>query len=184
MKKDPRQYLKISVAGAMEPICNQKKRIIMKKYLLIIFSISVVFGQDADFEEKYYYDTIYLQQGFMGQQFVKGGESFPIRSLGKELKQFPESSELYEKSFFMRMLGMGLVLLGPMASSVLMESDESSFISVYLGSLFLGVFASIESYNKLHEAIWIYNRESLKANVGTEGDFQQNGNWQWRKIDP
>ena len=156
----------------------------MKKYLLIIFSISIVFGQDADFEEKYYYDTIYLQQGFMGQQFVKGGESFPIRSLGKELKQFPESSELYEKSFFMRMLGMGLVLLGPMASSVLMESDESSFISVYFGSLFLAVFASIESYNKLHEAIWIYNRESLKANVGTEGDFQQNGNWQWRKIDP
>ena len=156
----------------------------MKKYLLIIFSISIVFGQDADFEEKYYYDTIYLQQGFMGQQFVKGGESFPIRSLGKELKQFPESSELYEKSFMMRMLGSVVVLLGPMASSVLMESDESSFISVYFGSLFLAVFASIESYNKLHEAIWIYNRESLKANVGTEGDFQQNGNWQWRKIDP
>ena len=97
---------------------------------------------------------------------------------------YPESSQLYDKYFFMRMVGLGLVLLGPMASSVLMESDESSFISVYFGSLFLAVFASIESYNKLHEAIWIYNRESLKANVGTEGDFQQNGNWQWRKIDP
>ena len=178
MKKDPRQYLKISVAGAMEPICNQKKRIIMKKYLLIILAISVVFGQDTDFESKYYYDTIYLQQGFMGQQFVKGGESFSLNSIRKEMDLYPESSQLYDKYFFMRMVGLGLVLLGPMASSVLMESDESSFISVYLGSLFLGVFASIESYNKLHEAIWIYNRESLKANVGTEGDFQQNGNWQ------
>jgi hypothetical protein len=100
------------------------------------------------------------------------------------MDQYQESSDLYDKSFMLRMLGGGVVLLGPMASSVLMESDESSFISVYFGSLFLAVFASIESYNKLHEAIWIYNRESLKANVGTEGDFQQNGNWQWRKIDP
>jgi len=158
----------------------------MKKYLLIIFSISIVFGQDTDIERlRYNYNTIYLQKGFfIGQKYVKGGESFPLNSIRKEMDQYQESSDLYDKSFMMRMLGSVVVLLGPMASSVLMESDESSFISVYLGSLFLGVFASIESYNKLHEAIWIYNRESLKANVGTEGDFQQNGNWQWRKIDP
>ena len=36
----------------------------MKKYLLIIFTISVVIGQNTDFETEYFYDTIYLQQGF------------------------------------------------------------------------------------------------------------------------
>ena len=71
----------------------------MKKFLLIIFSVCIVFGQDTDFETQYYYDTIYLQQGFMGQKYVKGGESFPLMSLGSELKQYPESQELYEKSF-------------------------------------------------------------------------------------
>ncbi|MDP6610718.1 MAG: hypothetical protein QF847_00165 [Candidatus Marinimicrobia bacterium] len=157
----------------------------MKKYLLIIFSISVVFGQDTDFETQYNYNTIYLQQGFItGQKYVKGGESFPLRSLRKEMDQYQESSDLYDKSFMMRLLGLAALTIGPVASSALVNTDESSFISVYLGSLFLGVFASYESYNKLHEAIWIYNRESLKANVGTEGDFQQNGNWKWQKIDP
>ena len=141
----------------------------MKKYLLIIFSLSVVFGQDTDFEVEYYYDTIYLQQGFMGQKYVKGGESFPIISLGSELKRYPESQELYEKYFIMNMLGLGMIFEATMVSSVLMDADESSFISVYLGSIVLGVFASIESYNKLNEAIWVYNREQLKqGNDGNE----------------
>ena len=143
----------------------------MKKYLLIIFSLSVVFGQDTDVEVEYYYDTIYLQQGFMGQKYVKGGESFPIISLGSELKRYPESQELYEKYFFMRILGMGLIFSGPLLSGVLMENQSLSgeFITVYVGSLFPGVFASIESYNKLNEAIWVYNREQLKqGNDGNE----------------
>ena len=71
----------------------------MKKFLLIIFSVCIVFGQDTDFETQYYYDTIYLLQGFMGQKYVKGGESFPLMSLGSELKRYPESQELYENTF-------------------------------------------------------------------------------------
>ena len=158
----------------------------MKKYLLIIFSLSVVFGQDTDFEVEYYYDTIYLQQGFMGQKYVKGGESFPIISLGSELKRYPESQELYEKYFFMRILGMGLIFSGPLLSGVLMENQSLSgeFITVYVGSLFLGVFASIESYNKLNEAIWVYNREQLKqGNDGNEFEGDSN-DWRWREIKP
>ena len=158
---------------------------IMKKFLLIIFSVCIVFGQDTDFETQYYYDTIYLQQGFIGQKkYVKGGESFPLMSLGSELKRYPESQELYEKYFFMRMLGLGALIIGPIASSALINTDESSFISVYLGSLFLGAFAAFESFNKLNEAVWIYNREQLKqGNDGNEFEGDSN-DWRWRESTP
>ena len=156
----------------------------MKKFLLIIFSVCIVFGQDTDFETQYYYDTIYLQQGFMGQKYVKGGESFPLMSLGSELKRYPESQELYEKYFFMRMLGLGALIIGPVASSALVNTDASSFISVYLGSLFLGAFAVFESFNKLNEAVWIYNREQLKqGNDGNEFEGDSN-DWRWRESTP
>ena len=156
----------------------------MKKFLLIIFSVCIVFGQDTDFETQYYYDTIYLLQGFMGQKYVKGGESFPLMSLGSELKRYPESQELYEKYFFMRMLGLGALIIGPIASSALINTDESSFISVYLGSLFLGAFAAFESFNKLNEAVWIYNREQLKRwNDGNEFEGDSN-DWRWRESTP
>ena len=156
----------------------------MKKFLLIIFSVCIVFGQDTDFETQYYYDTIYLQQGFMGQKYVKEGESFPLMSLGSELKRYPESQELYEKYFFMRMLGLGALIIGPIASSALINTDESSFISVYLGSLFLGAFAAFESFNKLNEAVWIYNREQLKqGNDGNEFEGDSN-DWRWRESTP
>ena len=157
---------------------------IMKKFLLIIFSVCIVFGQDTDFETQYYYDTIYLQQGFMGQKYVKGGESFPLMSLGSELKRYPESQELYEKYFFMRMLGLGALIIGPIASSALINTDESSFISVYLGSLFLGAFAVFESFNKLNEAVWVFNREQLKqGNDGNEFEGDSN-DWRWRESTP
>ena len=156
----------------------------MKKFLLIIFSVCIVFGQDTDFETQYYYDTIYLQQGFMGQKYVKGGESFPLMSLGSELKRYPESQELYEKYFFMRMLGLGALIIGPIVSSALINTDESSFVSVYLGSLFLGAFAAFESFNKLNEAVWIYNREQLKqGNDGNEFEGDSN-DWRWRESKP
>jgi len=156
----------------------------MKKFLLIIFSVCIVFGQDTDFETQYYYDTIYLQQGFMGQKYVKGGESFPLMSLGSELKRYPESQELYEKYFFMRMLGLGALIIGPVASSALVNTDASSFISVYLGSLFLGAFAVFESFNKLNEAVWVFNREQLKrGNDGNEFEGDSN-DWRWRESTP
>ena len=155
----------------------------MRKYLLIIFTLSVVLGQNTDFEAEYYYDTIYLQQGFMGQKYVKGGELFPLISLGSELKRYPESQELYEKYFFMRILGMGLVFAGPLLSGVLMESGSLSgeFITVYVGSIFLGAFAAMESVNKLNEAVWVYNREQLKqGNDGNEFEGDSN-DWRWRE---
>lgn len=147
-----------------------------------MISLSILIGQDADFDLTYNYNTIYLQQGLLGQTFVKGGESYSLATLGSELNQYPEAGDLYEKSFMMRMLGIGALIIGPVASSALVNTDESSFISVYLGALFLGIFATFESYNKLNEAIWVYNRESLKSNDANGNTDPSSNDWQWKKI--
>ncbi len=84
----------------------------------------------------------------------------------------------------MRMLGLGALIIGPVASSALVNTDASSFISVYLGSLFLGAFAVFESFNKLNEAVWVFNREQLKrGNDGNEFEGDSN-DWRWRESTP
>jgi len=156
----------------------------LKKHILTILTVSVLFAQSTDFETQYYYDAIYLQQGFFGQKYVKGGESFHLRSIRKEMDQYQESSDLYEKSFIMRMLGLGALIIGPVASSALVEKDPSSFLTIYLGSAFLGTFAAFESYNKLNEAIWVYNREQLKRR-NDDNEFESESNsWRWKESTP
>tara|TARA_B100000809_G_C14955782_1_gene465533 strand:+ start:169 stop:492 length:324 start_codon:yes stop_codon:yes gene_type:complete len=102
-------------------------------------------------------------------------------SIGSELKGYPETEEFYEKYLFIRILGMGLVIAGLLLSSVLMENNPSTFMTVYFGSLFLGVFASMESLNKLNKAIWVYNRESLKEGVDGNDSAQQSDDWRWQE---
>lgn len=146
--------------------------------------MSFLIGQDTDFDEMYNYNTIYLQQGFMGQKYVKGGESFSLASLGSELNRYPEAGDLYEKSFMMRILGLGALIIGPVTSSALVEKDPSSFLTIYLGSAFLGIFAAFESYNKLNEAIWVYNREQLKQENDSNGFEGDSNEWRWKETTP
>ena len=140
--------------------------------ILIITNLNFLSAQDKDFDTHYYNGTIYIQQGVFGQKYIKGGESSPLISIGRELNRYPETEELYSKYLFMRILGMGILITGPLLSSVLLENDPGSFMTVYLGSLFLGVFASVESMNKLNEAIWVYNRKSLIERVGGNASTQ------------
>ena len=107
-------------------------------------------------------------------------------SLGSELKRYPETQELYEKYLFMRMLGQGILLAGPLLSSLIMEKESLSgeFIIAYVGSIFLGAFATMESVNKLNEAVWVFNRKQLKRwNDGNEFEGDSN-DWRWRESTP
>ena len=129
--------------------------------LLIAVGLKFLSAQNVDFEVRYHDNTIYLQQGFFGMKYVKGEQSYPLSGLRVELSRYPESKELYEKHLFVRVLSVGVLLAGPILGATLMEKDPTSFVTVYFGSIILGVFSSIESYNKLNKAVWAYNRESL-----------------------
>lgn len=133
--------------------------------VMIIFSILLP-AQGDDFDSKYYNETIYLQQGFLGPKYMMGGSSYSLMTIGGELNRYSDSAELYSQYKFMRLVSMGLMVAGPIASAGLTrpgggEDMDDTFMSVFIGSMILGAFSQIESINKLHEAVWVYNGHQL-----------------------
>ena len=85
----------------------------------------------------------------------------------------------------MRILYLGALIIGPVAGNALVKTDETSFITIYLGAAFLVIFAAFEYINKLNEAIiCVYNREQLKrGNDGNEFESDSN-DWRWKESTP
>ncbi len=139
----------------------------IKLLLVIAIFVGLLSAQGDEFDSKYYNETIYLQQGFLGPKYMMGGSSYSLITIGGELNKYPDSAELYSKYKFMRLVGMGLMFAGPILSVGMTgpgggEGLDDTYMSVFIGSMFLGVFAQIESINKLNEAVWAYNGNQLK----------------------
>jgi hypothetical protein len=138
------------------------------QYFLLLTVITIFLpAQGDEFDSKYYNETIYHQQGFLGPKYMMGGNSYSLVTIGGELNRFPYSGELYRKYKFMRLVGMGLMVAGPILSVGMTgpgggEDLDDTYMSVFIGSMFLGAFAQIESINKLNEAVWAYNGNQLK----------------------
>ena len=136
---------------------------------MVIFS-NMLPAQVDDFDSKYYNETIYLQQGFLGPKYMMGGNSYSLVTIGGELNKYPDSAELYSKYKFMRLVSMGLMVAGPILSVGMTgpgggEDLDDTYMSVFIGSMFLGAFAQIESINKLNEAVWVCNGNHSKKQV-------------------
>ena len=84
----------------------------------------------------------------------------------------------------MRVLSLGALLGGPLLSTTLSKNDPSSFITISLGSLALGVFSALESVNKLNKAVWVYNRESLKESYENNGSSYKPNDWKRQESNP
>ena len=136
---------------------------------MVIFS-NMLPAQVDDFDSKYYNETIYLQQGFLGQKYMMGGNSYSLVTIGGELNRYPDSGELYRKYKFMRLVSLGLLVAGPILSVGMTgpgwgEDLDDTYMSVFIGSIFLGAFAQMESINKLNEAVWVCNGNHSKKQV-------------------
>ena len=139
----------------------------IKSLLVMVIFSNMLPAQVDDFDSKYYNETIYLQQGFLGQKYMMGGNSYSLVTIGGELKRYTDSGELYRKYKFMRLVSMGLMVAGPILSVGMTgpgggEDLDDTYMSVIIGSMFFGAFAQIESINKLNEAVWAYNGNQLK----------------------
>ena len=145
--------------------------------LLAVTGLSLLSAQDVDFDTRYHDNTIYLQQGLLGMKYIKNGKSYPLLGISSELSRYPESKEIYQKHLFMRVLSLGALLGGPLLSTTLIKNDPSSFITISLGSLAIGIFSALESVNKLNKAVWVYNRESLKEQGRKNGSFRKSNEW-------
>ena len=84
----------------------------IKLLLVIAIFVGLLSAQGDEFDSKYYNETIYLQQGFLGPKYIMGGNSYLLVSIGEELNRYPDSAELYSKNKFMRLLSLGLIIAG------------------------------------------------------------------------
>ena len=136
----------------------------------MVIILNMLPAQVDDFDSRYYNETIYLQQGFLGPKYMMGGNSYLLVTIGGELKRYTDSGELYRKYKFMRLVSMGLMVAGPILSVGMTgpgggEDLDDTYISVIIGSIFLGAFAQMESINKLNEAVWVCNGNHSKKQV-------------------
>ena len=142
----------------------------IKLLLVIAIFVGLLSAQGDEFDSKYYNETIYLQQGFLGPKYMMGGNSYSLVTIGGELKRYTDSGELYRKYKFMRLVSMGLIFTGPILSVGMTgpgwgEDLDDTYMSVFIGSIFLGAFAQMESINKLNEAVWVSNGNHSKKQV-------------------
>ena len=142
----------------------------IKLLLVIAIFVGLLSAQGDEFDSKYYNETIYLQQGFLGPKYMMGGNSYLLVTIGGELKRYTDSGELYRKYKFMRLVSMGLIFAGPILSVGMTgpgwgEDLDDTYMSVFIGSIFLGAFAQMESINKLNEAVWVCNGNHSKKQV-------------------
>ena len=136
----------------------------------MVIILNMLPAQVDDFDSRYYNETIYLQQGFLGTKYMVGGNSYSLVTIGGELKRYTDSGELYRKYKFMRLVSMGLIFAGPILSVGMTgpgwgEDLDDTYMSVFIGSIFLGAFAQMESINKLNEAVWVCNGNHSKKQV-------------------
>jgi hypothetical protein len=83
------------------------------QYFLLLTVITIFLpAQGDEFDSKYYNETIYHQQGFLGPKYMMGGNSYLLVSIGEELNRYPDSAELYSKNKFMRLLSLGMIIAG------------------------------------------------------------------------
>ena len=118
----------------------------IKSLLVMVIILNMLPAQVDDFDSRYYNETIYLQQGFLGPKYMMGGNSYSLVTIGGELKRYTDSGELYRKYKFMRLVSMGLMVAGPILSVGMTgpgggEDLDDTYMSVIIGSIFLGAFA-------------------------------------------
>ena len=66
----------------------------IKSLLVMVIILNMLSAQVDDFDSRYYNETIYLQQGFLGPKYMMGGNSYSLVTIGGELNRYPDSGEL------------------------------------------------------------------------------------------
>jgi hypothetical protein len=121
---------------------------------------------ENDFNKIYFEETMYIKTGFWLNGFEKNGRKISKVNAYKELVKYTDSRNVYDQArlkLIYSALGAGILILGPYLGNFA-DEDAVSF-GIFLGGAFMMVYNSILSINLHHKAVWVYNREALKANL-------------------
>ena len=128
---------------------------------------------ESEFEDLYNNETIYPAPPWYGNSISskyfkakKGSYLLNMGEIEKELIKFPQSENLLDDHKKWKLVSFS-TLATTMMVPIIFSSVEVGIL--HIASFYVGVGFTIYSINKFtnkwHEAIWVYNRENIKAHL-------------------
>ncbi len=159
-----------------EKIKEEKKTLTLPDlYVPSLTENNILLGQfdESDFENLYNNETIYPAPPWYGNSISskyfkvkKGPYLLNMSEIERELIKFPESENLlndHKKWKFVSFSTLATTIVVPMVFS----SVEVGILHIasFYGGVGLTIYSINKFTNKWHEAIWVYNRENVKAQL-------------------
>ena len=119
---------------------------------------------DSEFDRVYSEETMYMKTGFWSSGYEKNGKKISKKRAYKELEKFTESRNVYDQArlrLSYSAVGACLFVISPFFAST---DNMTIFFAAYFGGMFTLVYNTISYSNLINKAVWIFNREALKAN--------------------
>ena len=121
---------------------------------------------DSDFDRIYSEETMYMKAGFWTIGYEKNGKKLSKHRAYKELEKFTESRNVYDQArlrYSYSALGACLFVISPVLGAS--TDNFMIFFAAYIGGGFTFIYNSISYTNLINKAVWIFNREAIKANL-------------------
>ena len=133
---------------------------------------------ESEFEDLYNNETIYPAPPWYGNSISskyfkakKGSYLLNMGEIEKELIKFPQSENLLDDHKKWKLVSFSTLATTIMVP-IIFSSVEVGIL--HIASFYVGVGLTIYSMNKFtnkwHEAIWVYNRENIKAQLYLDKD--------------
>ena len=159
-----------------EKIKEEKKALIpLDLYIPSRTTNNRLLGQfdESEFEDLYNNETIYPAPPWYGNSISskyfkakKGSYLLNMGEIEKELIKFPQSENLLDDHKKWKLVSFSTLATTIMVP-IIFSSVEVGIL--HIASFYVGVGFTIYSINKFtnkwHEAIWVYNRENIKAQL-------------------
>ena len=164
-----------------EKIKEEKKALIpLDLYIPSRTTNNRLLGQfdESEFEDLYNNETIYPAPPWYGNSISskyfrakKGSYLLNMGEIEKELIKFPQSENLLDDHKKWKLVSFSTLATTIMVP-IIFSSVEVGIL--HIASFYVGVGFTIYSINKFtnkwHEAIWVYNRENIKAQLYLDKD--------------
>ena len=120
---------------------------------------------ESDFDRIYSEETMYMKTGFWSSGYEKNGKKISKKRAYKELEKFIESRNVYDQArlrLSYSAVGACLFVISPFFASA---DNMAVFFAAYFGGSFTMIYNTISYTNLINKAVWIFNREAIKANL-------------------
>ena len=120
---------------------------------------------DSHFDRIYSEETMYMKTDFWSSGYEKNGKKISKQRAYKELEKFTESRNVYDQArlrLSYSTVGACLFVISPFFASA---ENMTFFFAAYFGGSFTFIYNTISYTNLINKAVWVFNREAIKANL-------------------